>query len=40
MEVPGVGKESNDDESDSNIIDMVSSAIVGGVTFGERVEEQ
>ena len=40
MEVPGVGKESNDDELDSNIIDMVSSAVVGGVTFGERVEEQ
>ena len=40
MEVPGVGEESDDDESDGDIIDTVSSAIVGGMTFGERVEEQ
>ena len=40
VEVPGVGEESDDDELDSNIIDMVSSAIVRGVTFGKHVEEQ
>ena len=40
VEVPGVGEESNDDESDGDIIDMVSSAIVGGVMFGKCVEEQ
>ena len=40
MAVPGVDEESNDNESDSNIINMVSSAIVGGMTFGKCVEEK
>ena len=34
------GEESNGEELDSDIIDTVSSAIVGGMTFGEHMEER